>query len=40
MKVVIVNGQNHRGSTYHAGRMIADKLADENKRIFSAKRFL
>lgn len=30
MKVVIVNGQNHRGSTYHAGRMIADKLAGEN----------
>lgn len=30
MKVVIVNGQNHRGSTYHAGRMIADKLAEEN----------
>jgi len=28
MKIVIVNGQNHKGSTYHAGRILAEKLAD------------
>lgn len=26
MKVVMVNGQNHKGSSYHIGRMLADKL--------------
>ena len=31
MKVVILNGQNHKGSTYHIGRMIADKLGGENE---------
>lgn len=41
MKVVIINGQNHRESTYHAGRMIADKLAEENeiKEFFLPKDF-
>lgn len=29
MKVVIINGQNHKGSTYHAARMIAEKLSDK-----------
>lgn len=29
MKIVMINGQNHKGSTYHIGRMLADKLADE-----------
>ena len=24
MKTVLLNGQNHKGSTYHIGRMIAD----------------
>lgn len=27
MKVVMINGQNHKGSTYHIGRMLAEKLA-------------
>lgn len=26
MKIVMLNGQNHKGSTYHIGRMIADKI--------------
>lgn len=26
MKIVLLNGQNHKGSTYHIGRMIADKM--------------
>lgn len=24
MKVVIIHGQNHKGSTYHIARMVAD----------------
>ena len=35
MKIVIINGQAHKGSTYHMGRILADKLADdENIREF------
>lgn len=30
MTVVIINGQNHKGSTYHTARMIADKLTAED----------
>lgn len=29
MKIVLIHGQNHKGSTYHMGRMLAEKLADE-----------
>ena len=31
MKIVMLNGQNHKGSTYHIGRMIADKISGENE---------
>lgn len=31
MKIVLLNGQNHKGSTYHIGRMIADKIDGENE---------
>ena len=31
MKIVMLNGQNHKGSTYHIGRMIADKIAGNNE---------
>lgn len=31
MKTVIINGQNHKGSTYHIGRMIADKIEGDNE---------
>ena len=31
MKIVMLNGQNHKGSTYHIGRMIADKITGENE---------
>ena len=27
MKIALINGQNHKGSTYHIGRMLAEKLA-------------
>ncbi len=31
MKIVMLNGQNHKGSTYHIGRMIADKMEGDNE---------
>lgn len=30
MKIVIIHGQNHLGSSYHIGRMLIDKLGGEN----------
>ncbi|MBQ7766990.1 MAG: NAD(P)H-dependent oxidoreductase [Lachnospiraceae bacterium] len=31
MKVVLIHGQNHKGSSYHIGRMIADKMQESNE---------
>ena len=31
MKIVMLNGQNHKGSTYNIGRMIADKIEGQNE---------
>lgn len=31
MKIVMLNGQNHKGSTYHIGRMIVDKITGDNE---------
>lgn len=31
MKIVLVHGQNHKGSSYHIGRMIADKIEIEKE---------
>jgi len=31
MKIVLVHGQNHKGSSYSIGRMIADKIAGEKE---------
>ena len=31
MKIVLLNGQNHKGSTYHIGRMIAERIDGENE---------
>lgn len=28
MKIALINGTNHKGSTYHIGRMLAEKLTD------------
>lgn len=39
MKIVIVNGQNHKGSTYHAGRMLAEKLGGDIMEFFLPKDF-
>ena len=29
MKIVMIHGQNHKGSTYHIGRMVAGKISPE-----------
>ena len=29
MKIALIHGQNHKGTTYHMGRILADKLASE-----------
>lgn len=29
MKIVMIHGQSHKGSTYHMGRILAEKLTDE-----------
>ena len=39
MKITVVNGQSHKGSTYHIGKMLADKLGGEVTEFFSAKGF-
>lgn len=31
MKIVLLNGQNHKGSTYHVGRSVADKISGTNE---------
>lgn len=31
MKIVMLNGQNHKGSTYHIGRIIAEKIEGDNE---------
>ncbi|MBQ9482985.1 MAG: NAD(P)H-dependent oxidoreductase [Ruminiclostridium sp.] len=31
MKIVLIHGQNHKGTTYHIGRSIADKIEGENE---------
>lgn len=31
MKIVLIHGQNHQGSSYHIGKMIADKVDSEKE---------
>lgn len=33
MKIVLIHGQNHKGSSYHIGRLVADKLGADNEII-------
>lgn len=40
MKTVIINGQNHKGSTYHIGKLLADKIGGEVTEFFSSAGFL
>jgi multimeric flavodoxin WrbA len=39
MKIVLIHGQNHKGSTYTIGRMLAEKLAGEIEEIFLPRDF-
>lgn len=41
MRIVLIHGQNHKGSSYHIGKMIADTISGKKRgiRIFPAKGF-
>lgn len=39
MKIVTINGQNHKGSTYHIGKRLAEKLEGEVKEFFLPRDF-
>lgn len=39
MKIALINGQNHKGSTYHIGRMLADKLGGKVTEFFLPRDF-
>jgi len=34
MKIVLIHGQNHKGSTYHIGRMLAEQFTDSEMHEF------
>ena len=39
MKIALIHGQNHRGSTYAVSRMLAEKIGGEIKEFFLPKDF-
>ncbi|MGI6721588.1 MAG: flavodoxin family protein [Anaerovoracaceae bacterium] len=39
MKITMINGQDHKGSTYHIGRMLADRLSGEVTEFFLPRDF-
>lgn len=39
MKIVLIHGQNHKGSTYHIARMLADKISGEIEEFFLPRDF-
>ena len=39
MKVTLIHGQNHKGSTYHIARMIAEKISDNIDEFFFPRDF-
>ena len=39
MKIAMIHGQNHRGSTYHIGAMLAEKLGGEVTEFFLPRDF-
>ena len=39
MRIVIIHGQSHKGSTYHIARQLAEKLGGEMKEFFLPKDF-
>jgi len=34
MKVTLIHGQNHKGSTYHIARMVAEKIGGDIEEFF------
>ena len=34
MKITLVHGQNHKGSSYHIGRLLAEQFADSDIKEF------
>lgn len=39
MKITMIHGQNHKGTTYHIGKMLADKLEGEVTEFFLPRDF-
>lgn len=39
MKIVVINGQNHKGSTYNMGKLLCDKLSAEVTEFFLPRDF-
>ena len=39
MKIAIIHGQNHQGSTCHIARMLASRLSDDVKEFFLPRDF-
>lgn len=39
MKIAVINGQNHKGSTYHIGKQVSDKLGGEVTEFFLPRDF-
>lgn len=39
MKITIIHGQNHKGSTYHIVRVLAEKLDGDIKEFFLPRDF-
>ena len=39
MKIVIIHGQSHKGSTYHIAHMLAEKISSDIKEFFLPKDF-
>ena len=39
MNIVMINGQNHKGSTYHIGRMLAERIGGNITEFFLPRDF-
>ena len=39
MQIVMIHGQNHRGSTYHIGRLFADAIGGSVTEFFLPRDF-
>ena len=39
MKIVIIHGQSHKGSTYHIAHILAEKISGDIKEFFLPRDF-